>query len=740
MSATIIEPDYNWKQAATQEGVDYDAVKKAFMDQAYGVVANKAKVLFQDPFRLGFEIVHRNEKATKMVGIFAFRCNGALLYAPVFFVNGEIKSADMLYRSDVKRFVPLTDDWCAFLVRGANMEAGNMVEKSRQRQPEAYMDRLSYPQRIKYASEEGAGVLQELLSHCAADEAPGLLIPGLIDQCGPAALEKLAELIDNSDAAKRFICETYTEDQLSSAKTWAEKQAAERVDEDPYANSLVLITGLEHCKSASARESVVDHGYALIDNRPEDSFNVLIGDAESNTIHELPSPCVADVMTSDGKNVRALVLKYGGGELERGEFEPAVTCHNSSHKKPSVVYTPEDKEIIIHEEWEPVYGDEAYDAKEIETISADELRTGRTYMAVDLDEMSASGPVRIEDLNKDGQCRVISYSTRYGYKGTAYYTPDRKSSKGKYLSDNVRFIEVDSDIDKADNGDVRNIRPKWSKVLMDSAGIDNWMRTAGGMATSKSVEVRQGGEGLFTIISSDLAGMRKVAHDLGRLAAHLTLANDFELTCDQAGEILDKTVDDRVTRFSVYEPTEKSAFVTRMENMAPWIQGHDPELNVKLDAPQIQVLRTFTPQRRRQLSRYGDHWDRTQAEPNTDTDGTMPLDAVFSKSPEELAQLASQYQMPHIFDHEVLGRMATSMFNTVNQIQQYIPDLETGVDRYFRILFLLRYRPADFEEAYGKDELMEMEQEISELAAMAGENLLRLLKRFDLNKYTKQGL
>ena len=101
--------------------------------------------------------------------------------------------------------------------------------------------------------------------------------------------------------------------------------------------------------------------------------------------------------------------------------------------------------------------------------------------------------------------------------------------------------------------------------------------------------------------------------------------------------------------------------------------------------------------------------------------------------------MSSKYNMPNIFDHGMLGQMASATFNTINQIQQYIPDLETGVDRYFRILFLLRYRPADFEEAYGKDELMEMEHEFSELASTAGSNLLRLLKRLDLNKMTNQG-
>lgn len=756
MSAHVIDPDYNWKQAAAQESVDYDAVKKAFMDQAYGFVANKAKVLFQDPYRLGFEIVHRNEKATKMVGIFAFRCNHALLYAPVFFVNGEIKAADMLYRADVKRFVPLTDEWCAFLVRGVNQDSGQMVEKSRQRQPEAYLDRLSYPQRIKYASETEEGdpeksaaenVLNELLSHCAQDDpAPRLLVPDAIRELGPDALEKLASLIEDSDAARRFVCENYTEDQLTNVDGWMAKKATEESEEDPYANSLVLVTSPEFCKTAAAREAVVDHGYALIDNRPSSSFNTVIEDAENTTVHELAAPCVADVMKADGDNVRALLLRYDS-DLLNGDgpttsiAPPTGSRYTNSHaNRPNVVFTPEDKEVIRVPDDQPIFGDEAYDAKNVDTLSAEQLKKGKCYMLVNLEEMSCSDVFCLDSVRKDGDCRILDIVTSYGSRNRLYYAPDRKSSRRDYISDSSRFVEVDADIQKYSDGQIRELCGKWSKVLMDGAGIDKWIRTAGGMTTSRSVEVSKNPLGLFSVVSSDLAGMRKVASDLGRLAAHLTLANDFDMTCDQAGNILDKTEDNSVTRFRVYDSAEKSAFVTRMENMAPWLQGHDPELNVKLDSPQVQVLKTFTPLRRRQLSRYGDHWERGPVSNRESDEDGLPADAIFTKSPEELAQMASAYQMPHIFDHDVLGRMATSMFNTVAQMQQYIPDLETGVDRYFRILFLLRYRPADFEEAYGKDALMEMEQELSELAALSGANLLRLLKRFDLNKYSKQGL
>ena len=54
------------------------------------------------------------------------------------------------------------------------------------------------------------------------------------------------------------------------------------------------------------------------------------------------------------------------------------------------------------------------------------------------------------------------------------------------------------------------------------------------------------------------------------------------------------------------------------------------------------------------------------------------------------------------------------------------------------MLFLIRYKPAEFEESYGKDEVMELEDELAELASRTGENLLRMLKRLDAHKMTIQ--
>jgi hypothetical protein len=732
MSSFVIDPEYNWKSAAAQEGVDYDAVMKSFMDQSYGVVANKAKVLFQDPYRLGFEIVHRNEKATKMVGIFAFRCNKALLYAPVFFVNGEVKAADMLYRGDVKRFVPLTDEWCAFLVRGANKESGELSDKSRQRQPDAYLDRLAYPQRVKYASAEGVALFKEILAHCADDTPSRKLIPEFIKNEGPAALEKLASLIEGSDIAKRFVVENYTAEELQDVSVWQEKRATAT---DPEENSIVFVCDPMLAKSAAERDEVMDRGYSLVDNRPKDATNVIIEEVENCTIHDLASPCVADVIMADGKAEECVLLKRDDS-LGATDIPVCASGRYGSTPKFELVYHVSKKQLLDIGN-APVFGDEKLTKDIPSLIDPMDLSAGKAYIRVDMATMGCSDVFVLDSYDKDGEAAVLNIVYSWGSKHRLFFSPGRSESGSSYISDNSRFLEVDVDIEKSE-GRVNRIETKWECVLMDSAGVDKWMRTAGGVAKSQDVEIKRNATATFDITSHDGSGMKKVARDLGMLEAHLKLATDFEMTCDKAGKLLDKATDEGVTRVRLYDSVEKAAFTTTMGPEQPWIQGFDPELGVKLDAPQRQVVSTFTPQRPQQTPRYGDHWDRGQMGQRDPEEDGLPADALLTKSPEELAMMATQYNMPHIFDHGELQRMSTSMFNTVAQIQQYIPDLETGVDRYYRILFLLRYRPADFEEAYGKDALMEMEQELSELANMSGDNLLRMLKRFDINKYSGQ--
>ena len=123
----------DWQKQAAQV-LDEKEVERAFMDQAYNFVSNKAGPLMEDPHRLGFEVVYTDEDHTRMVGIFAFRVNQELLYAPVFFLNGQIRGTDLLYTHEKKMFRPLNKDWATFIVSKQKDSMGAGISQSDTRQ------------------------------------------------------------------------------------------------------------------------------------------------------------------------------------------------------------------------------------------------------------------------------------------------------------------------------------------------------------------------------------------------------------------------------------------------------------------------------------------------------------------------------------------------------------------------------------------------------------------------------
>lgn len=811
MSIEVIDPNYNWKQAAAQEGVDYAAVQKSFMDQSYGVVANKAKILFQDPFRLGFEIVHRNEKATKMVGIFAFRINGNLFYIPTFFVNGEIKPADMIYRSDVKRFVPNTDEWCEHLVRGVDQASGDVVDKNRPRQADAYMDRLAAPQRVKYASEENEFALrkqacqeahdrekelwhkemrsaqknvgqradfghdpasltkfaadlrfmegdwaadmeaardefvkraqdgslyQELLEHSADNSPIRKILPEVINEHGAEALEKLASMVEDSPTASRFLVENYTRDELETIDAWLAKEAT-----GPRP-AITITTDPGLAKEASAREEIFKRGYSLQDYRDSESLNAVTEEIAEGSVQSLKSTGKAHILLEGGDLELGVLLDRNPALLSPHNDYPTETDARvgSSERAADYVYFPESKQLLCLGYSEEVFGEATTDdSLDFTTKKVDELSKGKCYLALDSGNRRVSEPFCYEKSSKDGESIRVTASGKWGDEFEFFYAPDR-TSKGRHISDDICFLEVDCKKPKGMGGYYDSpssdcLEPQCDKILMDGNGLDKWMRTAGSLTGSNDVTVNKTPHGLFDITHTDVNGVEKKARDLGMLEAHLKLAEDFSLHVDKAGEILDKASDDSVS-YRVYDTLSKQAFLTRPEGMENWIESFDPELQVRLDAPQQQVLSTHTPERAKQVSRYGDTYQRVPSEPNKGEDFGVPMEAILSSSPEELAQMSEMYDLPHIFDHGCVGQMAEAKHNIVDQIKKYVPDIEQGVDRYFRILFLLRYRPGDFEEHYGKDDLVEFENDLTELAAKSGDQLLKLLQRFEVEQYS----
>lgn len=88
--------------------------EQAFSSLAYAYLRDKAPRLLDH--MIGFQLIDRNEDNTKAVGVFGFQLNNQWLYAPVFFLNGDLKGHELLYMKNNDSFVPMQENWINYIM------------------------------------------------------------------------------------------------------------------------------------------------------------------------------------------------------------------------------------------------------------------------------------------------------------------------------------------------------------------------------------------------------------------------------------------------------------------------------------------------------------------------------------------------------------------------------------------------------------------------------------------------
>lgn len=90
--------------------------EQSFFQLAYERLQEKLHNLL--PFLVGFEIVNKNDDGTKALGVFGFKSNnGQMLFVPAFFVNGTVKGIDIIYSKNNEQFYPLNEDFAELFLK-----------------------------------------------------------------------------------------------------------------------------------------------------------------------------------------------------------------------------------------------------------------------------------------------------------------------------------------------------------------------------------------------------------------------------------------------------------------------------------------------------------------------------------------------------------------------------------------------------------------------------------------------
>jgi hypothetical protein len=95
-------------------GEQEQGFEQAFSSLAYAYLKDKSPRLLD--YIVGFQLVDRNEDNTKAIGVFGFKVGDQWLYAPTFFLNGDLKGHELLYIKKQDAFVPMKENWVNYLI------------------------------------------------------------------------------------------------------------------------------------------------------------------------------------------------------------------------------------------------------------------------------------------------------------------------------------------------------------------------------------------------------------------------------------------------------------------------------------------------------------------------------------------------------------------------------------------------------------------------------------------------
>ena len=105
-------------------------------------------------------------------------------------------------------------------------------------------------------------------------------------------------------------------------------------------------------------------------------------------------------------------------------------------------------------------------------------------------------------------------------------------------------------------------------------------------------------------------------------------------------------------------------------------------------------------------------------------EGALPIDEEAKRLAEEAAAAGQR----HVFDQAAIGGLV-KVYDVANVVDSYIPEFMDTIDRLGRILFLFYWKHEDFNQRYGSDDVVQMEDRLRNVFKSLGELALQLKEK-----------
>lgn len=702
---------YRTQKVAGAKTPDAESLERAFMDQAYAELRARSKALLRDQHRIGFEVIYSNEDSSRMVGLFGFRAGSRLFFVPAFFLQAVIKGVDLLYRAQDRMFVPNTEEWVAHLLEQAHHSTGSPVDRNvgRRHAPmNMNMHMLATPPYGRGGVKAAAAdlVLDDnpqwsrddvvdmfKAAHEARNIAPGLL-RDFLTELGPDAVAKVASWTLESDAFAEAITQT-----IPSSHWQLELPRRQKAASTPSLRMLV------QPKPGVVRpDKWLKYAFDIIDEREPDTLSSVYETPMTENMEEIGSPGVWDVLMADGSKEQAIVANSYTGDVGR----EAGSCGDYPPAGPPVSALRTEKVIVLlgnrnsQSCCDTIFGDNMQPLTDHAALK-DTVQTGKAYRAVNLQSGEMTRPFFVHEVeNGNGVkiCKISRYGDATCNTQTLVINPDFAGldfASGDLGAD-ARFVEV---------AFTRRAGPHDNSVdyagflpLGNTHTLDQWILS--NAPVKKASVVYQADRDSFRVRVDE-----QEVSNLSAKAAMLNLVRGCRIPADNAFWLLGTA--EAAGRSDVYLMPSKQASMRLLRD--PFaeldaVQQNSTDFGIPLEVPQLQTSDQEWTGDTPPAHRIGDGWDPTIG--SGMSNDPLEDDVLLSRSPDEIAQLAQQRQMPHVFEHGVIGELVNT-FDANALVASYIPKIEEGVDSVGRMLFLIYWKPGDFEFAYGRDDMKQLE-------------------------------
>jgi hypothetical protein len=161
-----------WAKRAELGGDGQDTqFEQAFSNLAHAYLRDKAPSLLD--YEVGFQLLERNQDNTKAVGMFGFKVGEQWLYAPVFFLNGDLKGHELLYLKDQDLFVPMKENWLTYIINRRPFSVGKETPRNIHQlgvTPPDFYQFTQSPNKFASAMEPWAQDILPVFAHAAGFE------------------------------------------------------------------------------------------------------------------------------------------------------------------------------------------------------------------------------------------------------------------------------------------------------------------------------------------------------------------------------------------------------------------------------------------------------------------------------------------------------------------------------------------------------------------------------------------